>query len=962
MQEQQLKSNEVRALYLKFFEDKGHKVMPSISLIPHGDPTLLLTSAGMVPFKDYFAGRLEPPSRRMVSCQKCFRTTDIEEVGDATHLTFFEMLGNFSIGDYFKKEAITWAWEFITEYLELPVERLWVNIFLDDNEAYDCWREVGVASDRINRLGEEDNFWGPAGNSGPCGPDTEIFYDFGKEFGCDKPSCAPGCDCARFTEIWNLVFTQFNQDEEGNRTPLPSRNIDTGMGLERVVTILQGKSSIYETDLFIPLMERVQELCGKRYGENESNDHAMKIVAEHGRAVAFLIADGVMPGNEGRGYVLRRLLRRATLFGLRLGLDKPFLGEIAVVAAQQMGGLYPEVKDRLEFVTRVIELEETRFSDTLKTGLEVLEGSLNYRERHKGIITEFDTFIRDLRPSSENAAAVLEQHGFTGGSWGSASGQGEEMASDIISTLTYNMLQSWEEEEDFIDTQDVLDELMIWTNQLSGKEAFRLYDTYGLPVELTKEVAVENGLSVDLEGFEREMEVQRERAKNAHRFDISAEELAAVEGLVSVRATPFVGYDKLEHKTHIIGLLSNNTSVEILSEGDKGSVILESTPFYGEMGGQVGDSGEIHGDSARFKVNDTVRLTPDIIIHNGYVVEGTLDTGEEVEASVNEGRRLDIARNHTATHLLQAALREVLGDEVQQRGSLVEPDRLRFDFSYLTTVLPEELRQVQSIVNERIRQNLPVASEEMPYKEAIQQGAIALFDEKYGETVRVVRSGEPAVSTELCGGTHVSATGQTGTFLILSEGSIGSGLRRIEAVTGRAAEQLIERRLSGLENISRTVTASLDDVAEKVAELVAELDSEQKRNLSLEREMSRMVAEELLAHVEKVNGVTILAVEVRSFPQQVLREMSDFIRDRLKSAIVVMGTVHNDRPAFLAAVTPDLVEKGYNAGDIVRKVAKVTGGGGGGGSPTMAQAGGKDKQKLGEALQLVRKLIEHSGG
>ncbi len=854
--------------------------MPSISLIPHGDPTLLLTNAGMVPFKDYFAGRIEPPSKRMVSCQKCFRTTDIEEVGDATHLTFFEMLGNFSIGDYFKKEAIEWAWEFVTEYLKLPVERLWVNIFLEDDEAYQCWRDVGVADEKINRLGEEDNFWGPAGSSGPCGPDTEIFYDFGEEFGCGKASCAPGCDCARFTEIWNLVFTQFNQDEEGNRTPLPSRNIDTGMGLERVATILQGKSSIYETDLFIPLIERAQELCGKRYGENEINDHAMRIISEHGRAVAFLIADGVMPGNEGRGYVLRRLLRRATLFGLRLGLDRPFLGEIAAAAAQQMGSLYPEVRDRLEFVTRVIELEETRFSDTLKTGLEVLDG-------------------------------IIEGLGGAG--------------------------------------------------TIEGKDAFRLYDTYGLPVELTKEVAAENGLTVDLEGFEREMEAQRERAKNAHKFDISAEELAAVEELVSVRATPFVGYDKLEHRSHIIGLLSSNTSVEALSEGEKGTVILESTPFYGEMGGQVGDSGEIRADSSRFKVTDTVRLTPDIIIHNGKVTQGTLDTGKEVEASVDKERRLDIARNHTATHLLQAALREVLGDEVQQRGSLVEPDRLRFDFSYLTTVLPEELRRVQSIVNERIRQNLPVTSEEMPYKEAIRQGAIALFDEKYGDTVRVVKSGEPAVSTELCGGTHVKATGQIGTFLITSEGSIGSGLRRIEAATGRVAEQLIERRLEGLENIARVVAASTDDAEEKVAELVAELNSERKRNLVLEREMSRMVAGELLTHAENINGVTVLAVEVRPFPQQVLREMSDFLRDQLKSAIVVLGTVHGERPAFLAAVTPDLVKKGYKAGDIVRQVAKVTGGGGGG-SPTMAQAGGKDSNKLGEALRLVRKLVEQSGG
>ena len=870
-----MNSNEIRSAYLKFFQDRGHKVVPGIPLIPHGDPSLLLTSAGMVPFKDYFAGRAEPPSRRMVSCQKCFRTTDIEAVGDATHCTFFEMLGNFSVGDYFKKEAISWAWEFVTEYLKLPTERLWINIFLDDDEAFGCWREVGVAAERINRLGEEDNFWGPAGSSGPCGPDSEIFYDFGEEFGCGKASCAPGCECARFTEIWNLVFTQFDQDEEGNRTPLPSRNIDTGMGLERMAVVMQGKTSIYETDLFMPLMERIQELSGKQYGADATADHAMRVVAEHGRAVTFLIADGVMPGNEGRGYVLRRLLRRATLFGLRLGLDKPVLGEVAAATTGLMGHLYPELRERQDFVSRVIELEETRFSDTLKTGLEVLEG-------------------------------IIEEAGAKG--------------------------------------------------DISGADAFKLYDTYGLPVELTKEVATERGLYVDMEGFTQEMAAQRERAKGAQKFDISDEDLAVIAELVSVRETPFVGYNNLEHRSRIIGMLSDGASAEELTEGEEGSIILESTPFYGEMGGQVGDTGEIRENSARFEVTNTIRITTDIIAHRGRVAEGSLTVGDDIEAVVDRDRRLDIARNHTATHLLQAALRKVLGDEVQQRGSLVAPDRFRFDFSYLTTMLPEETQRVQSIVNERIRQNLGVRAEEMPYKEAIKQGATALFDEKYGDTVRVVKSGEPVVSAELCGGTHVLSTGQIGPFLITSESSIGSGLRRIEAVTGRVAEQLIEQRFSELDRIAQSVGASADEAEEKVSGLVAELEGERKRSLVLEREMSRKVAEELLTSAEVVKGVTVLVAEVRPFPQQVLREMSDFLRDRLKSAVVVLGTVHGDRPAFLVAVTPDLVEKGYNAGDIVKQVARVTGGGGGG-KPTMAQAGGRDKDKLGEALRLVKDLL-----
>jgi len=870
-----LNSDEIRSAYLKFFEERGHRVMPSISLIPHGDPTLLLTSAGMVPFKDYFAGRAEPPSPRMVSCQKCFRTTDIEEVGDATHLTFFEMLGNFSVGDYFKKESIAWAWEFVIDYLKLPPERLWINIFLDDDEAFDCWREVGVAAERINRLGEEDNFWGPAGSSGPCGPDSEMFYDFGEELGCGKASCAPGCDCARFTEIWNLVFTQFDQDEEGNRTPLPSRNIDTGMGLERVAAIKQGRASIYETDLFAPMMKRISELSGKEHGTDASADNAMRVVAEHGRAVTFLIADGVMPSNEGRGYVLRRLLRRATLFGLRLGLGKPFLGEIAALSTEQMGQVYPELRERQDFVSRVIELEETRFSETLKAGLEVLEGII---------------------------AGV--------------GGAGE----------------------------------------ITGEDAFRLSDTYGLPVELTREVAAEQGLSVDMEGFDREMAAQRERAKGAHKFDMSEDDLAALEELVSVRVTPFVGYESLEGRSRIIGMLSDGRSAETIPEGEEGSIILESTPFYGEMGGQVGDIGEIRGDTARFEVTNTVRLTPDIIAHQGRAVEGSLTVGDDVDAAVDEERRMDIARNHTATHLLQAALRQVLGDEVQQRGSLVAPERFRFDFSYLTSLLPEETQRIQEIVNQRIRENHPVSAEEMSYREAIDGGAVALFDEKYGDTVRVVKSGQPVVSAELCGGTHVGATGQIGTFLIVSEGSIGSGLRRIESVTGRGAEQLIEGRLSELARISQSVGASADEAESKVGDLVAELDGERKRSLALEREVSRMVAEELVQRAEEVNGVTVLSVAVRPFPQQVLREMSDFLRDRLKSAVVVLGTVQGDRPAFLAAVTPDLVARGYNAGDIVKQVAKVTGGGGGG-RPTMAQAGGKDRSKLDEALALVKELV-----
>ena len=872
-----MNSDQIRKAFLGFFESKGHKIIPSSSLIPHGDPTLLLTSAGMVQVKPYFTGKLVPPSPRLASCQKCFRTTDIESVGDSTHCTFFEMLGNFSVGDYFKKEAIEWAWEFVTEHLKIPPQRLWITIFLDDDEAFRFWRGIGIPEERILRFGEEHNFWGPAGSSGPCGPDSEIFYDFGEEFGCGKPSCAPNCDCGRFTELWNLVFTQYDQDEAGNRTPLPRPNIDTGMGLERTAAVMQGKSSIYDTDLFTPLLEHISTLVGRKYGEDDDTDTAMRVIAEHGRGITFLIADGVMPGNEGRGYVLRRLLRRAALFGRRLDLEKPFLAEIAMVTIRQMAHVYPEIKQRQDFIKRVIETEETRFNETLTTGLELLE---------------------EIMAETETDRA----------------------------------------------------------GEISGADAFRLYDTYGFPVELTTEIAASRGFSVDLAGFEKEMDKQRQRAKEAQKFDVTLQAPVGLRGQLGIEFTPFVGYGRIQEKTVIRSLLLDNDLVETVQEGQSAGIILESTPFYGEMGGQIGDTGEIRGSTGCFSVTDTVRFPPDIIVHRGQVTEGSLSVGDEVEAEVDRERRLDIARNHTATHLLQYALRQVLGDQVQQRGSLVAPDRFRFDFSYLTAMMPEEVQQVQQIVNDRVRQDLEVYDEELPYQKAVDQGAIALFDEKYGDTVRVLKIGRPFISAELCGGTHVTSTGEIGLFHIISESSIGAGLRRIEAVTGRGAEQLIDKRLSDLQKTADYLESEPDNVLDKAYSLSAELKEERRQRLALERELSRMIAGSLLGQAEVVNGVTVLAVKVRDFPQTVLREMSDFLRDRLKSAIVVLGTVHEGRPAFLAAVTPDLVEKGYNAGDIVKKVAEVTGGGGGG-KATLAQAGGKNKDKLDEALRLVKSLI-----
>jgi alanyl-tRNA synthetase len=869
-------SDQLRQAFLDFFRQKGHKIIPSSPLIPKGDPTLLLTNAGMVQIKPYFLGEQAPPSPRLASCQKCFRTSDLASVGDAGHLTFFEMLGNFSVGDYFKREAIVWAWEFVTERLKLDRERLWATIFLDDDKSFGYWREVGVPENKILRFGEEDNFWGPAGDSGPCGPCSEIHYDFGEEFGCGRSSCRPNCDCGRFSEIWNLVFTQYDQDREGNRTPLARPNIDTGMGLERTAAVLQGKTSVYDTDLFIPLMKEIAGLSGRKYGADEASDNAMRVVVEHGRGIAFLIADGVLPGNEGRGYVLRRVLRRTALFGRRLGLEKPFIDNIIETTIKLMGHTYPELKKRREFILEVVGEEEARFGTTLSTGLELLD---------------------------EIVAEAAEKG----------------------------------------------------KKEISGERAFKLYDTYGFPVELTQEIASERGFSVDLAGFEKEMEKQKGKARESHKFKVKAGG-GEVEIHGELGATSFVGHGSLSAKSKILKLSVNNRPADKIEAGQEAGLVLESTPFYGEMGGQVGDTGEIRGHNGLFEVSDTVQVPPGIIVHQGSITEGYLSVGDEVEAEVETERRLDIARNHTATHLLQMALRKVLGEHVQQRGSLVAPHRLRFDFSHLKALTTKQIAEVNRIVNEAIRRNLPVYDEVVPYKGAIESGAIALFDEKYGDTVRVLKIGRPFISAELCGGTHVSATGEIGLFHIISEGSIGAGLRRIEAVTGRGAEEYFDERLTDLEHIARALESSTEEARQKAHILVGELENERKQRLALERELARKTAESLLSQAEVVSGLKILVAEVPSSRMEILREMADLIRDKLGSAIVVLGTIYQDKPAFLAAVTPDLVAQGYDAGKIIKQVAGMAGGGGGG-RPSLAQAGGKDKKKLGQALKLVKSLI-----
>ncbi len=869
--------DEIRQLFLNFFQDRGHKIIPGASMVPHGDPTLLLTTAGMVQIKPYFLGLEKPPCLRLTSCQKCFRTTDVDSVGDTKHLTFFEMLGNFSVGDYFKKEAIPWAWEFVTRYLNLPEERLWITIYLDDDEAFACWRQAGVAADRILRFGDEDNFWGPAGDSGPCGPCSEIHYDLGEEAGCGRPECKPNCDCGRFSEIWNLVFTQYNQSTDGSRTPLPRANIDTGMGLERVAAVMQGKTSVYDAASFPPIIRKLCRLAGRDYGKSEGDDRAIRIVAEHGRGIPFLIADGVLPSNEGSGYVLRRVLRRASLFGRRLGLDKPFLDEIAGVVVEGMGSSYPELVANRKLISIVITAEEERFIATLDIGLNLVEG-----------------FIED----------ALEQ--------------GKE--------------------------------------QLAGEQVFKLYDTYGFPCELTAEVAREKGLSIDREGFQAEMEKQRGRARAARTTTSTGVNPAGQVDKTGIASTQFVGYETTSAHAKVLGLRVKGQTVETATHGIEVDIILDRTPFYGEMGGQAGDTGVIEAQGGKVAITDTVREPPEVVIHRGKVIDGSISVGDEAAAEVDVARRLDIARNHTATHLLQAALREVLGSYVSQKGSLVEPAGLRFDFSQLTAISKEQLVAVQGKVNEAIRRNLPVKTGVVSYKEAVAGGAIALFEEKYGEQVRVVKIGEPALSQELCGGTHVNATGEIGFAIIVSESSIGTGLRRIEMVTGSGAEALVEKRFSILENVAEEAGTSPEEAGSKVTALVAELEKECKRSLSLERELARKIADSLVGQANKVKGVTVLSAKVPPLTMPVLREMGDILRGRLESAIVVLATVYEGKPNFLAMVTPDLVARGFHAGEIVKQVATVAGGSGGG-RATMAQAGGRDASRVDEALSVVAGLI-----
>ncbi len=906
--------DELRQGYLDYFQERGHLLVPSSSLVPSGDPTLLLTTAGMVQFKPYFLGEAAAPRSRMTSAQKCFRTTDIEEVGDHKHLTFFEMLGNFSVGDYFKQGAIEFAWEFVTQHLELPPDKLFLTVYTDDDEAEALWREVsGAPSERLYRYGKSDNWWGPPGAEGPCGPCSELHYDFGEELGCaplaspaevavwvaagmkpeEQPGCHPNCDrCERFVEFWNLVFMQYYQDMEGELSPLPKPNVDTGMGLERIAIIKQGASNIFDTDLYQPIIGTVGELAGVRYGASLETDVPMRVVAEHTRGATFLISDGVIPGNEGRGYVLRRLIRRAVRFGRKLGLTEPFLTEVADVVVERMGGAYPELVQNRAFILRVLEGEEQQFSRVLEQGLTIMEEALS---------------------ASNGIGGVF-----------------------------------------------------------SGALAFTLYDTYGFPVEETQDIARERGLSVDMEAFEREMEAQRERGRAATESRIGAGGEAKIFKYrdLGVGRVDFVGYDRLTQQTDVLAVLtSDGDALDSAEAGQEIEVVLRETPFYAEGGGQVGDTGAILSLRGHIDVSDTQSPMDGLIVHKARVRSGVVSPGDQVEARVDRERRMDVARNHSSTHLLHEALRRVLGGHVRQAGSLVAPDRLRFDFTHLQAMAPEEIGEVERLVNEQVRRNAASVRNELSYAGAVESGYLAFFGDKYGEKVRVIDMGvdDPDAgdarpfSREVCGGTHLDRPGEVGLFLITSESSIGSGIRRVEAVTGRAAEAMARSNLATLESAAQRLETTPADVEARIEALKAQLDAERRRAESLERANARAEAAGLVLEARDVNGVSVVSARVTAPSADVLRDMAGHLRDRLGSGVVMLGAVANEKPMLISMVTPDLVERGLNAATLVREAAAVVGGGGGG-KPDMAQAGGSKPEKLEEALALAPSLVGKAVG
>jgi alanyl-tRNA synthetase len=874
-----MKSDDIRRTFTEFFVERGHLSVPSSSLVPRNDPTVLLTSAGMQQMTPYFLGLETAPANRMTSIQKCFRTVDIDEVGDASHLTFFEMLGNFSVGDYFKAEAIDWAWEFLTQVLAVPSERWSVTVHEIDDFSYDYWRNsIGLPEGRVRRLGDEDNWWGPVGATGPNGPDSEIYYDLGAEFGCGREDCGPACPhCDRFLETWNLVFMEFFKERDGSQRPLPRRNIDTGMGLERISMIMQGKSSVYDTDLYLPLIERAAELARTRYQESDKIDRSLRVIADHSRAVTFLVADGVLPGNEGRGYVLRRILRRAIRHGRLLGLEQAFLVQLVDVVVEMFSRQYPELHAAKDRISRVVSHDEERFGRTLSAG-----------------IARFETLASELRARNETTIA--------------------------------------------------------------GADAFRLYDTYGFPLELTVELAEDEALSVDRDGFDTAMEAQREQSRaTATSFaGASAERTSLYAGLAN-QAVTFAGYETTEvEPASIVAIIGATELATMVEAGEYAELVLDTTPFYAESGGQVGDTGTIQTATGVFQVEDTRRPAQQLIIHRGIVLEGFLETGQPAAAHVNRTRRDDIRRNHTATHLLHAALHQVVGEHARQAGSLVAPDRLRFDFTSMEAVDDAKIEAIERIVNEQILENRPVETTVMEYAEAMETGAMALFGEKYGDRVRVVSI--PDFSKELCGGTHVRSTGDIGLFLITSEASVASGIRRIEATTGH---QSLERALSfkaTSDQLARGLHVGADQIVPAVVEQAERLRGAEREVEQLRVDLASSRHSGSAHDIETIDDIKAIITRVEAPNRDTLLKIGDRLRDQVGSGVVVLGTLLDGQPALVAMVTKDLIPNGLDAGKLIRSIVPVIGGRGGG-RPELAQGGGTDATKLDDALAAARSAI-----
>ncbi len=869
--------NELRRMFLDFFESKGHLKMKSFSLVPHNDKSLLLINSGMAPLKPYFTGAEIPPRRRVTTCQKCIRTGDIENVGKtARHGTFFEMLGNFSFGDYFKDEAIHWSWEFLTEVIGLDPNRLYPSVYLEDDEAFNIWnKEIGIPADRIFKFGKEDNFW--EHGAGPCGPCSEIYYDRGEKYGCGKPGCTVGCDCDRYMEIWNNVFTQFDNDGNNNYTELAQKNIDTGMGLERLASVVQDVDSIFDVDTVRALRDKVSEMAHCKYHESDEKDVSIRLITDHIRSATFMISDGIMPTNEGRGYVLRRLIRRAARHGRLLGIEGKFLAKLSETVIEGSKDGYPELEEKRDFIVKVLSQEEDKFNKTIDQGLSIL--------------------------------AQMEEDMKAAG-----------------------------------------------TQTLSGADAFKLYDTYGFPLDLTKEILEEKGYGIDEDGFKACMEEQRTKARTAREVtNYMGADATVYDEIDAAVTSEFVGYDHLTDQSKVTVLTTDTDIVEALTDGQMGTIFVEKTPFYATMGGQEGDKGEITLGDAVFQVEDTIKLLGGKIGHVGRMTKGMIKTGDVVTLSVHAADRADTCKNHSATHLLQKALKTVLGSHVEQKGSLVTPDRLRFDFAHFQPMTAEEIAEVETLVNKEIRAALPVTTDVMDIEEAKKSGAMALFDEKYSENVRVVSMGD--FSKELCGGTHVANTSEILAFKILSESGIAAGVRRIEALTGDAVFAYYKEQEAQLANAAKLLKTKPEAVSEKIEHLYAEIKALQSENEALKSKAAKDALGDVMNQVQEIKGVKLLAARVDDVDMNGLRDLGDQLKEKLGDGVVVLASVKDGKVSLMATATDEAQKKGAHAGNLIKAIAAIVGGGGGG-RPGMAQAGGKNPAAVDDAIKEAAKVVE----